>query len=138
METTNNKSRKTAKIIYWTTTLIIALFEISGVFFMNSEMAKEGTRHLLLPEWFRWEVGIGHLIGGILLIVPVSKRIKEWTYVAFGIDFISAFIGYAAIDGLTANLWSPVIFMALLVVSYIYYHRLYVNAVSSVIVNPNR
>ena len=130
------KNNKSIKITYWVTTLIIALFELSGAFFINSEMAKQGTRHLLLPEWFRWEVSIGHIIGGILLIVPVPKRIKEWTYVAFGIDFISAFIAYAAIDGWTTNLLSPVIFMVLLIISYLSYHKLHDNQRFPVIVAP--
>ncbi|MEO8820043.1 MAG: DoxX family protein, partial [Ginsengibacter sp.] len=65
-----------------------------------------------------------HIIGGILLIVPVNKRIKEWVYVAFGIDFISAFIAYLSIDGWVVNTLSPLIFMALLIISYIYYHKL--------------
>lgn len=115
---------KKYKIIYWVSTGVIALFELSGAFFMNSEMAKEGTRHLGLPEWFRWEVSIGHLIGGILLIVPISKRIKEWVYVAFGIDFISAFIAYWSVDGLGSNAMSPLIMFGLLIVSYICYHKL--------------
>lgn len=115
---------KKAKIIYWISTGIIALWEISGAFFMNSQVAIDGMHHLLLPDWFRWEVSIGHLIGGILLIVPIPKRIKEWVYVAFGIDFISAFIAYLSIDGLTGNTLSPLIFLGILIVSYIYYHKI--------------
>lgn len=124
MENTQNKNLKTVKILYWVTTGLIALFELSGAFFMNSEMAIAGMHHLGLPDWFRWEVSIGHIIGGILIIVPVSKRIKEWTYVAFGIDFISAFIAYAAVDGLSANLFSPILMFILLVISYICYHKI--------------
>lgn len=120
----NPKTRKTNRIIYWISTGLIALFELSGAFFMNSKMAIDGMHHLGLPDWFRWEVSIGHLIGGILLVVPVNKRIKEWTYVAFGIDFISAIIAYASVEGFTANTFSPVITFALLVVSYIYYHKI--------------
>lgn len=118
-----NKQKRN-KIIYWISTGLIAFFELSGAFFLNSEMAKEGMRHLGLPEWFRWEVSIGHLIGGILLIVPINKRIKEWVYVAFGIDFISAFIGYLSIDGLGSTTIYPLIMLALLIISYIYYHKL--------------
>jgi len=117
------KRNKTSKIIYWISTGLISLFEVSGAFFMNSQAAIEGTRHLGLPEWFRWEVSIGHLIGGILLIIPINKRIKEWVYVAFGIDFISAFIAYASVDGWAANTFSPLIMFVLLIVSYIYYYR---------------
>jgi hypothetical protein len=119
-----SKLSKKNTIIYWISTGIIALFELSGAFFINSEMAKEGTRHLGLPEWFRWEVSIGHIIGGILLIVPIHKRIKEWVYVAFGIDFISATIAYLSVDGFGMNALSPVIMFGLLVVSYIYYHKI--------------
>jgi DoxX-like family len=119
--TANNKRNK---IIYWISTGLIALFELSGAFFMNSEMAKEGMRHLGLPDWFRWEVSIGHVIGGILLIAPVGKRLKEWTYVAFGIDFISAFIAYLSIDGFGATTLSPLISFAILIISYVYYHKI--------------
>jgi hypothetical protein len=117
----NNKKNK---IIYWISTGLVALFELSGAFFINSEMAKEGMRHLGLPEWFRWELSIGHIIGGILLVVPVNKRIKEWVYVAFGIDFISATIAYLSIDGFGMNALLPVIMFGILVVSYIYYHKI--------------
>jgi uncharacterized membrane protein YphA (DoxX/SURF4 family) len=117
-------AHKKDTIIYRISTGIIALFELSGAFFINSEMAKEGMRHLGLPEWFRWELSIGHIIGGILLVVPVNKRIKEWVYVAFGIDFISATIAYLSIDGFGMNALSPVIMFGILVVSYIYYHKI--------------
>lgn len=121
MKTTNIKRDK---IIFWIPTALLALFELSGAFFMNSQIAIEGMHHLGLPNWFRWEVSIGHLIGGILLVVPVNRKIKEWMYVAFGIDFLSAFVAYVTIDGLVFNTFSPLISLALLVVSYVYYHKL--------------
>lgn len=126
LKSVNDASLVTSKtkIIYWISTGILSLWEISGAFFMNSQMAIDGMHHLQLPDWFRWEVSIGHLIGGILLITPLRKRIKEWIYVAFGIDFISAIIAYLAIDGISANAFSPLIVLFLLIVSYIYYHKL--------------
>ena len=123
MSENRTKRNKTSKIIYWISTGLISLFEVSGAFFMNSQVAIDGMHHLNLPDWFRWEVSIGHLIGGFLLIMPVSPRIKEWVYVAFGIDFISAFIAYASVDGWGANTFSPLIMFVLLLVSYSYYYR---------------
>lgn len=119
------KKSKGLIITYWIATGLVALFELSGAFYIDSEIAKEGMRHLQLPEWFRWIVSIGHIVGGILLIVPVPPRIKEWTYVAFGIDFISAFIAYMSIDGFGANAMSPVVMLVLLVVSYVCYHKIH-------------
>ena len=115
---------KKVKIIYWIATGLLALWEISGSFFMNSQMAIDGMKHLGLPEWFRWELNVGHLIGGLLLILPVGWRLKEWTYVAFGIDFISAFIAIVATDGFSAGSLFPIIMLVVLIVSYVYYHKL--------------
>lgn len=121
---TTNKKAQTNKIIYWISTGLLAMFILSGAFFMNSQMAIEGTRHLGLPEWFRWELNIGHIIGGLLLIIPVGKRIKEWTYVALGIEYVSALIAHLSIDGPIPMSFAPLVTIALLVVSYIYYHKL--------------
>lgn len=120
-----NTATKTTKIIYWVTTIILAVFIIPGIFFVKSEMALKGTEHLGLPIWFHWELSIGKFIGGLILILPFfPKRIKEWVYVAFGIDFISAFIAIIAIDGITGMWWSPVIMFIILITSYITYHKL--------------
>jgi hypothetical protein len=60
---------KTTKIIYWVSTSIICLFALSAVQ-MNSEMAKEGANHVLIPRYLSLEISIGQLIGLVLLIVP--------------------------------------------------------------------
>lgn len=115
---------KKDKIIYWVTTSIVMLFDFVGAFWFNSDLAKEGTRHLGFPDYFRVEVSIGKIIGGFLILLPmVPKRFKEWAYVGFGISMISAFIANWAVDGFTPMLLLPVIFFALLVVSYIYFHK---------------
>jgi hypothetical protein len=117
---------KKNKIIYWITTGLLAAFIISGIFFLNSEMAIEGTKHMGMPMWFHRELGIGKFIGGIILILPFfPKRLKEWTYVAFGIDFISAFIGLVAVDGLNGAAFFPVIMFIVLIISYITWHKTY-------------
>jgi hypothetical protein len=122
---TKNRSLKTEKIIYWITTGLLALFILPGIFFLNSPMAIEGTKHLGMPYWFHIELGIGKFIGGVILILPmIPKRIKEWAYVAFGIDSLSATIGLLSVDGLKPMSFAPLIFFALLVISYIYFHKL--------------
>ena len=122
MEKTTNS--KAGKIIYWTTTGILALFILPGIFFMNSPMAIQGTQHLGLPEWFRIEVSIGHFIGGLILIIPMfGKRIKEWAYVACGIKYLSAFIAHIAVGDPVGDIISPLVVFAILLTSYIYYHK---------------
>jgi hypothetical protein len=116
---------KTTKIVYWVTTGLLALFILPGIFFLNNPMAIEAIHHLGMPYWFHLELGIGKFIGGIILILPmIPGRIKEWAYVAFGIDIISATIGHLSVDGPIPGSFEPLIIFSLLLVSYIYYHKL--------------
>ncbi len=115
---------KKLKVIYWISTGILALFILPGIFFINSEMAKAGTQHLGLPEWFRIEASIGTFLGGVFLILPwVGSRLKEWTYVALGITYISALIAHLAVDGMVAESFMPLVTFALLLTSYVTYHK---------------
>ena len=116
---------KTIEIVYWITTGLLALFILPGIFFLNSQMALECTRHLGIPYWFHMELGIAKFIGGLILILPmIPMRIKEWAYVAFGIDFISATIGHLAVDGFLLSSFEPLIVFVVLVVSYTCYHKM--------------
>jgi uncharacterized membrane protein YphA (DoxX/SURF4 family) len=113
------------KITYWIATGLLALFILPGIFFINDPFAIEGSASLGIPYWLHLEVGIGKFIGGLLLIFPfVPRRIKEWAYVAFGIDFISAFIGHVAVFGMRAEALFPVVVFILLIVSYWSFHRM--------------
>ena len=116
---------KKNKIIYWISTAILAVFILPGIFFIKSKMALDGTAHLGLPMWFHWELSIGKFIGGLILILPFfPARLKEWAYVAFGIDCISAFIAIIVVDGITGMWWSPIIVFVILIVSYISFLKL--------------
>ena len=63
--------------------------------------------------------------GSIILIVPqIPKRVKEWAYAGFTFDFIFAAISHSSVDGITGYTIFPIIVLAVLAVSYIYYHKL--------------
>lgn len=120
-----SSTNKNTKILYWVSTGIVAAFILPGVFYIGSKMALEGTAHLGLPLWFHYELSIGKPIGAIILILPIfSKRIKEWAYVALGIDFISATSAHLAVDGLTSMWYFPLVFFGILIVSYVSYHKI--------------
>ena len=66
---------------------------------------------------------MAELIGAVLLLAPVGIRVKEWVYAGFAITFVSAFIAHTASGDPMANRMGPAIFLLLLIVSYITYHR---------------
>lgn len=116
---------KTAKIIYWTTTSIICLFSL-GAIQMNSQMAIDGANHLHIPRYLGLEVSIGQLIGLVLLIVPaVPARFKEWAYVGYGIMYLTALNAHFAVgDPFIPFGLMAIIFFALLLSSYLSFHKL--------------
>ena len=117
---------KTNKIIYWVTTVIIFLFEgVMPAIYGGSEESRTGIAHLGYPEYFGVLLVCFKVAGAIILILPIFKgRIKEWAYAGFTFDFIFASASHAAIDGVGMQAFFPIIILAILGVSYFYYHRI--------------
>lgn len=117
---------KKDKIIFWVATILIFLFEgVMPALTSQTEMAKEGIRHLGYPEYFGVALVVFKVAGSLALIIPQIKgRVKEWVYAGFGFDFIFACISNWAVFGFGAEAIFPLIVFAVLAVSYIYYHKL--------------
>lgn len=117
---------KTDKIIFWTATIIIFLFEgVMPAFTSQTQLAKEGIRHLGYPEYFGNALVVFKVIGSLILLVPQApKRLKEWAYAGFAFDFLFASISHLAVDGVTFLSFFPLIFLGILAVSYVYYQKL--------------
>lgn len=116
---------KKDKIIYWTTTAIISIvMTLSALFFAFSAEADKGFAHLGYPNYFKIELTVAKLLGAVALIIPgIPGKIKEFAYFGFTIVIISAAIAhYSSGDG-----WQtldPLVFLAILIISYIYYRRI--------------
>jgi uncharacterized membrane protein YphA (DoxX/SURF4 family) len=117
---------RTTKIFFWTTTTIIFLFEgVLPVFTFNSPLAKEGTLHLGYPLYFAHAFVVFKALGGLAIIIPqIPARVKEWAYAGFSFDFIFACISYWAVDGPHIQTFFPLIFLCLLIVSYVCHHKI--------------
>ena len=120
------KPTKSAKAIYWTTTIIIFLLEgVMPALTSQTELAKEGIRHLGYPEYFGNALVVFKIAGSILLILPIiPARIKEWTYAGFAFDFIFAAISHWAVDGFGGQTIFPIIILGVLMISYYYYQKI--------------
>ena len=116
---------KKDKIIYWVPTIAIFLFEgVMPALTSQTEMAKEGIRHLGYPVYFGVMLTIFKVLGSLALLIPaVPKRVKEWAYAGFGFDFIFAFVSLLLVDGFNYVLLLPIVFFVFLAISYTYYHK---------------
>ncbi|TLF44336.1 DoxX family protein [Maribacter aurantiacus] len=117
---------KTNKIIFWTTTIIIFLMEgVMPALTSQTELAKEGIRHLGYPEYFGNALVVFKVLGALVLIIPqIPKRIKEWAYAGFAFDFIFASISHFAVDGMDFQSFFPLIILGILIASYVSFHKL--------------
>lgn len=117
---------KRNKIIFWSATTFIFLFEgVMPALTSQTELAKEGVRHLGYPMYFGNALAVFKVCGTLILMIPkFPKRVKEWAYAGFTFDFIFACISHYAVDGFGFQTIFPLIILAVLMVSYIYYHKL--------------
>lgn len=117
---------KKEKAIYWTATIFIFLLEgFMPALTSQTELAKEGIRHLGYPVYFGNALVVCKIIGAIALVLPqLPKRLKEWAYAGFTFDFIFAAISHGAVDGFTGQTFFPLIVLGILSVSYFYHHQL--------------
>lgn len=117
---------KKNKIIFWVATTIIFLWEgVMPALTSQTEVAKEGISHLGYPAYFGIMLTVYKVLGALALILPmVPARIKEWAYAGLSFSLLSAFISHWAVDGFNAQTPFPLIILAILMVSYVYYHKL--------------
>ncbi len=117
---------KKTKIIYWVTTGIIFLLEgVMPALTSQTELAKEGIRHLGYPQYFGNAFVVFKILGALALVIPkIPNRIKEWAYAGFAFDFIFASISHWAVDGFGGQTLFPLFVFAILITSYIFHEKL--------------
>lgn len=117
---------KKNKIIYWTTTVIVAgMMLFSGFLYLSSEELKAAFVHLGFPDYFRIELGLAKIIGALLLLIPaVPPMLRLFTYFGFGLTFVSAIIAHLASGDPINVTIGPFVFLALLVASFAYRGKL--------------
>jgi hypothetical protein len=86
---------------FWTVT---ALFCLQTGFTAYAQLSlpqvAEAFTRLGFPDYFRVELAWAKLLGIVLLLAPVSARLKEWAYAGFAITLGSALIAHLAVgDG---------------------------------------
>jgi hypothetical protein len=120
-------SLKTTKILYRITTLLIAWFHIPGLFFMHSEMAIEGMKHVQLDGiiWLQQIIGYALPLGALALIVPmIPSRLKEWAYAGLAFVYIGAFWAHFSLWHPMSEVMMPIVTGVLLAVSYCMWHKM--------------
>lgn len=116
---------KKDKILFWIATGIVSIMMLFAAFsyFTNKE-TKGAFVYLGFPSYFRIELGVAKALGAIALLLPlIPNRLKEFAYFGFAITFISAFIAHLSSGDPFSVAFGPLVFLGILVVSYIYLQK---------------
>jgi DoxX-like family len=119
---------KKNKIIFWTATIIIALWEAVmpiGTWIFAPEYMTFGTKALGYPDYFAYSLVIAKVLGVIAITYPKTPaKIKEWAYAGLAFTLIFAFISHSCLDKNIGYIIMPLAFLAILAVSYIYNQKI--------------
>jgi hypothetical protein len=120
---------KKNKVIFWVATIILVLWEgvmPLGTVLFAPEYVNAGTKPLGYPDYFAYALIICKVLGVIAIAYPKTPyRLKEWAYAGLSFNLIFAFISHAAVDRNIGYMVMPLVFLAILAVSYVYKKRVY-------------
>lgn len=121
---------KKNKTIYWTLTVLFALFMGLGAIpdILRMDEAKKVLEHLGYPMYFLQFIGFAKLLGATILLIPIFDKLKEWAYAGLAIDLTGAIYSIIQVDGFGPNILIPSFGILLLIVSYLFCGRIKADA----------
>ncbi len=118
---------KTVKTLYWVFTILFAglmLFSAYGSILVNEDAKKLVHDQLGYPVYFIPFTGYAKLIGGIAILIPGLKTIKEWSYAGLFFDLIAAvYSGIAVAMTLDPMMSFMLVWFVPGILSYIFWHK---------------
>src|SRR4051812_46671181 len=115
---------KTNKIIFWTATIIIVLWEgvmPLGTLIFAPQYMTVGTQPLGYPDYFAYSLVICKVLGVIVIAYPNTPvKLREWAYAGLTFSLIFAFISHTCVDKNIGYMIMPLAVLAILATSYIY------------------
>lgn len=111
---------KPRPIIYWIATAIIAFVFISGgaAGVARPPSVMQGMLHLGYPPYFMLILGTWKFLGGVIILLPGTKLLKEWAYAGMLFDLTGASASHAAVGDPVVHIIVPLIILIILAISW--------------------
>ena len=114
---------KKNKIIYWVSTLWLALGMISTAIVQIIKMKEEVEKtslHLGYPTYFLTIIAVWKLLGTIAILIPKYPLLKEWAYAGFFFLMSGAVFSHLACGDGIVEFFGPALLIMLAFVSWYY------------------
>ena len=116
---------KSKKIIYWTFTVLLSAFIVSGAILdiLKGPDVLSFFKHLGYPDYFPRFIGTLKIVGIAAILTPGIPKVKEWAYAGLAFDVAGALSSHL-LNGDGPAVWMPAFIGLVLVVgSYVFYHK---------------
>ncbi len=111
--------KKRDKIIYWISTIWLALgmVSIGIVEILQVKMEGDFTAHLGYPAYFLQLLGAWKILGVVVLLIPKFPLLKEWAYAGFFFTVTGAAFSHIA-SGTMNQLFPSLLLLILTIFSW--------------------
>jgi hypothetical protein len=111
---------KRNKIIYWISTLWLALGMISSgiVQLLRIKEETDFIINLGYPDYFLTILGASKILGVVAILIPKFPLIKEWSYAGFFFTMSGAVFSHIASGHSFGEIFPPLFLLGLTVVSW--------------------
>ena len=116
----NLPAGKAGKIIYWISTIWLALGMLSSGIVQLLKMKEEVDMftHLGYPMYFLTILGIWKILGVVALLILRFPLLKEWAYAGFFLAMSGAVFSHIASGNSVKEIFPPLLLLILAVVSW--------------------
>jgi len=118
---TPDKNTKVAKVIFWITSIVIAIaFFVTGVgnLVPFKHIARDMT-HLGYPSYFLKILGSWKILAAVTILIPKIPRVKEWAYAGMILDLTGAAFSRFAMGDVLLLIIMPLGMAILVTINYI-------------------
>ena len=107
-------------IAYWIVTGFAAFVFLSGglVDIARPGFATEGMRHLGYPDYFMVILGAWKVLGGIVVLIPGTPLLKEWSYAGMFFDLSGASASHASSGDPILKVLTPSLILLVVIASW--------------------
>ena len=111
---------KRNKIIYWTSTIWLALGMLAGGLqqIFHTKGFVDIIVHLGYPSYFLYILGVWKILGVIAILIPKFSLLKEWAYAGFFFAMSGAVFSHIALADPMSEIFPSLLLLILTVVSW--------------------
>ena len=120
MTKTNVPARKAGKIIYWISTIWLALGMLSsGILqLLKGKAEVDFIIKMGYPEYFLTVLGIWKILGVVVLLLPRFLLLKEWAYAGFFFAMSGAVFSHISLGNQMSEIVGPLLLLILTLLSW--------------------